>query len=249
MSAFAATLGAATAASRILFALSRDAFEANRLGRASSRSGAPAGALVVILGVALVALLAYRINGTDAVNAFFYPGTMGVLLMLVSYFVCNTGAIVYLYLRGRAPGAPSRGRDPADRAGDHRVRALPEHPRRQPRVPVHGVPAGGRRLARLGLAIAVFVPGLARRVGEGWRARRGSRRRDGGAALGVGCGPSRTTSRRIRVVEVVVGGRSCRARRGPVARDRSRPRARRSHARARHRGARRVAAVRARLPR
>ena len=82
------------------------------LGRASSRSGAPAGALVVILGVALVALLAYRINGTDAVNAFFYPGTMGVLLMLVSYFVCNTGAIVYLYLRGerRAPCPRSRSR-------------------------------------------------------------------------------------------------------------------------------------------
>ena len=59
----------------------------------------------MILGVALVALLGYRINGTEAVNAFFYPGTMGVLLMLVSYFVCNTGAIVYLYLRGerRAP--------------------------------------------------------------------------------------------------------------------------------------------------
>jgi amino acid transporter len=107
VSAFAATLGAATAASRILFAISRDAFEANRLGQTSTRSGAPAGALVVILAVALVALLAYRINGTDAVNAFFYPGTMGVLLMLVSYFVCNTGAIVFLYLRGerRAPAA------------------------------------------------------------------------------------------------------------------------------------------------
>ena len=59
----------------------------------------------MILAVSLIALLGYRINGTSAVNAFFYPGTMGVLLMLVSYFVCNTGAIVYLYLRGerRAP--------------------------------------------------------------------------------------------------------------------------------------------------
>src|SRR5918997_228575 len=52
MSAFAATLGAATAASRILFALARDAFAANPLGRASARSGAPAGALVAILGIA-----------------------------------------------------------------------------------------------------------------------------------------------------------------------------------------------------
>jgi uncharacterized membrane protein len=45
-------------------------------------------------------MIAYRINGTDAVNAFFYPGTMGVLLMLVSYIVCNTGAIVFLFFRG-----------------------------------------------------------------------------------------------------------------------------------------------------
>ena len=54
----------------------------------------------MILGIAVVALIGYRINGTDAVNAFFYPGTMGVLLMLVSYIVCNVGAIVFLYFRG-----------------------------------------------------------------------------------------------------------------------------------------------------
>ena len=35
----------------------------NRLSRTSSRSGAPAGALAVILAVAIVALLAYRIHG------------------------------------------------------------------------------------------------------------------------------------------------------------------------------------------
>ncbi len=60
----------------------------------------------MILAVSLIAL-GYRINGTSAVNAFFYPGTMGVLLMLVSYFVCNTGAIVFLHFRGerRAPPA------------------------------------------------------------------------------------------------------------------------------------------------
>ena len=52
ISAFAATLGAATAASRILFAIARDGFGDNRLGRTSTRSGAPAGALVVILGIA-----------------------------------------------------------------------------------------------------------------------------------------------------------------------------------------------------
>src|SRR3954451_10206731 len=167
VSAFAATLGAATAASRILFALARDAFAANPLGRASARSGAPAGALATILGLAVLALIAYRINGTDAVNAFFYPGTMGVLLMLVSYFVCNTGAIVFLFLRGprRAP-----------------IYELPipvialaiivyvlyqntladslEYP-----YTVFPLVVAGWLV--LGLVIAVAVPGLARRVGEG----------------------------------------------------------------------------------
>src|SRR3954469_3700577 len=167
MSAFAATLGAATAASRILFALTRDAFAANPLGRASARSGAPAGALTAVLGIALIALIGYRINGTDAVNAFFYPGTIGVLLMLVSYFVCNTGAIVFLFLRGprRAP-----------------IYELPiplialaiivyvlyqntladslEYP-----YTVFPLVVAGWLV--LGLLIAVAVPGLARRVGEG----------------------------------------------------------------------------------
>src|SRR4051812_15795841 len=167
MSAFAAALGAATAASRILFAIARDGFPGNALGRTSARSGAPAGALTVILAVSLIALLGYRINGTSAVNAFFYPGTMGVLLMLVSYFVCNTGAIVFLFLRGprRAP-----------------IYELPipvialaiivyvlyqntladslEYP-----YTVFPLVVAGWLV--LGLVIAVAVPGLARRVGEG----------------------------------------------------------------------------------
>ncbi len=54
ISAFAATLGAATGASRILFALARDGFVSNPIGRASRRSGAPAGALTVVLSVAVL---------------------------------------------------------------------------------------------------------------------------------------------------------------------------------------------------
>ena len=46
-----------------------------------------------------------------------------------------------------APGADLRAADPDHRAGDHPLRALPEHPRRQPRVSLYGVPAPGRRLA------------------------------------------------------------------------------------------------------
>jgi amino acid transporter len=167
MSAFAATLGAATAASRILFALSRDAFAENRLGRASARSGAPAGALAVVLGIAVVALIAYRINGTDAVNAFFYPGTMGVLLMLVSYFVCNTGAIVFLYLRGERRAPLFEVIIPIIALAiivyvlyQNTLADSLEYP-----YTVFPLLVAGWLV--LGIAIAVLVPGLARRVGEG----------------------------------------------------------------------------------
>jgi amino acid transporter len=167
ISAFAATLGAATAASRILFALARDAFDSNPLGRASARSGAPAGALVAILGVAVVALVAYRINGTEAVNAFFYPGTMGVLLMLVSYLVCNTGAIVFLYLRGQRRAPILELPIPIIALGiilyvlyQNTLADGLEYP-----YTVFPLVVAGWLV--IGVLIAVLVPGLARRIGEG----------------------------------------------------------------------------------
>src|SRR3954447_16879675 len=167
ISAFAATLGAATAASPLLSALSRDAFAANPLGRASARSGAPAGALVVILAIAVVALVAYRVNGTEAVNAFFYPGTMGVLLMLVSYLVCNMGAIVFLFLRGRRRAPLFELSIPVIALGiilyvlyQNTLAEGLEYP-----YTVFPVVVAGWLL--LGLLIAVLVPGLARRIGAG----------------------------------------------------------------------------------
>ncbi|HEY1596359.1 MAG TPA: APC family permease [Thermoleophilaceae bacterium] len=104
VSAFASGLGTALAGSRILFALSRDGFESSPLGKASKRTGAPAGALAVVMTVALTAMVVQRIIGTSAVNAFFYPGTIGVLSLLVAYMVTNVGAMKFLWVDGkRAP--------------------------------------------------------------------------------------------------------------------------------------------------
>src|SRR3954454_19813553 len=101
ISAFAAALAAATAASRILFALGRDGFASARLGEASARTGAPAGALAVVMVIALGVTIAQRAVGTNAVNAFLYPGTIGVLAMLVAYIVTNVGAIRFLFITAR----------------------------------------------------------------------------------------------------------------------------------------------------
>ncbi len=93
MSAFASSLGTATGASRILYAMGRDGFGTSRLGTSSQRTGAPAAALVVVMTIAIVAIIGMRLNGTNVVNAFFYPGTIGVLSLLVAYVVTNVGAI------------------------------------------------------------------------------------------------------------------------------------------------------------
>ncbi len=101
VSAFASGLGAATAGARILFALSRESRFAPTLGRASTRTGAPAGALVVVLIIGIGAIVAQRIANVSATNAFFYPGTLGVLSLLVAYIVTNVGAISFLFVRAR----------------------------------------------------------------------------------------------------------------------------------------------------
>jgi amino acid transporter len=104
VSAFASGLGTATAGSRILFALARDGFESSPLGKASKRTGAPVGALTVVMTIGMTAMVIQRIIGTSSVNAFFYPGTIGVLSLLVAYMVTNVGAIKFLWIgERRAP--------------------------------------------------------------------------------------------------------------------------------------------------
>jgi amino acid transporter len=99
VSAFASALGTAAAGSRVLFALSRDALRpSSPLARISARSGAPIGALALVMLVGFGGLIGQRIAGTNAVNAFFYPGTIGVLALMVAYIATNLGAIRHLFL-------------------------------------------------------------------------------------------------------------------------------------------------------
>ena len=127
------------------------------------------------MGVAVVALLAYRINGTDAVNAFFYPGTMGVLLMLVSYIVCNVGAIVFLYFRGERKVPPLEIVIPLIALAiifyvlyQNTLADSLEYP-----YTVFPLIVAGWLV--LGVLIIALVPGLARRIGEGLAREEGMR--------------------------------------------------------------------------
>src|SRR3954470_3808461 len=108
ISAFASGLGTATAGSRVLYALSRDGLrESHPLTRISGRSGAPVGALAVVMLVGVGGLIGQRIAHTNAVNAFFYPGTIGVLSLMVAYIATNIGAIRHLFFGSAAVRRPA----------------------------------------------------------------------------------------------------------------------------------------------
>ncbi len=101
ISAFASGLAATVAGARILYALSRHTPLEGVFGRTTTRTGAPGGALAVVLVVGIGAIAVQRIAGVSAVNAFFYPGTIGVLSLLVAYIVTNVGAIRHLFIQAR----------------------------------------------------------------------------------------------------------------------------------------------------
>ena len=167
MSAFAAALGAATAASRILFAIARDGFPGNPLGRASARSGAPAGALTVILAV-----VADRDGGLPDQR---HERRQRLLLSRHDGRAADAGQLLRLqHRRDRVPLLPRR----AARAGGEIVvplialaiivYVLYQNTLADSLVsPYTKFPLVVGAWLLLGLLIALFVPNLARRIGEG----------------------------------------------------------------------------------
>ena len=144
-------------ASRILFALGRDGFITRRLGDASERTGSPANALGVVMIFGLAVTILLRLNGTSAVNAFFYPGTVGVLSMLVAYFVIQIGAAKFLHLEKREP----RWRAIIVVLADRRDRLhVLQAGLAEAGLPVRPLPADDRAAGPcVGAAITIGVPG------------------------------------------------------------------------------------------
>jgi amino acid transporter len=162
VSAFASALGTATGASRILFAMGRDGFVTRHLGMSSERTGAPAVALATAMTIAIAGLIAMRGYGVaSAVSAFFYPGTIGVLSLIVAYAVTNVGA-ARMFLRDRREQAwelifPIAGIVVLVYVFDRNaVGQL---------YPFNWFPWVVAAWLAVGLAIILAVPGLARRIG------------------------------------------------------------------------------------
>src|SRR5918999_4997221 len=170
VSAFASALGTATAGSRMLFALCRDGFISRRLGETSDRTGAPANALAAVMVIGITTFVVLRLGGVSAVNAFFYPGTIGVLCMLVAYIVTNAGALRFLFLSRRVPTweavFPMIGLAILIYVIYKNVYPVPD-------FPFNVFPYVVATWLAIGLGIVLLVPGLARRIGANLAEREG----------------------------------------------------------------------------
>lgn len=161
-SAFASAIGTGAAASRILMSLGRDGFLSPRLGRTRPTSGAPANAASALLAVTFVALISLRVFGTTAVNAFFYPATIGVFLILAAYAVTNLAGITFFFVGRRVTLwqvlIPIVGILVVLYTAFVNVYPVPA-------FPYNTFPYIAAGWLIVGAALVILVPGLARRVG------------------------------------------------------------------------------------
>jgi amino acid transporter len=106
ISAFGAQLACVNAANRLLYALGRevggDDPARNPLVRTDARHGSPVGALVIVGGASLAALLAFSFEA-QALRALVLIVTYGAYLIIVVYLLTVIAAAVWVWRHGRRP--------------------------------------------------------------------------------------------------------------------------------------------------
>lgn len=106
ISLFGIGLACFAAASRVLFALWRDAVGPDTgLAKVSSTTGSPVAAVGVVAVIFAVGIVVLRLLNLAVLDATFYPLTIGTIALLVAYLLATLGAIRYLFL-GKTKKAP-----------------------------------------------------------------------------------------------------------------------------------------------
>ncbi len=103
LSSLGAALVGVAVASRTLYALGRDRILASGISATSTKTGTPVGAVTVSMLLTLVALVAFGVAGTSALDAFFYLATIGTLSILVLYVLVSLSALRLQHRRRERP--------------------------------------------------------------------------------------------------------------------------------------------------
>lgn len=98
ISAFGCCLACMVGASRLLFALARDASGDNGLGRTSA-AGTPANAAVVVAALMALIIVVTIFFGAEPFDTFLWSATIGTLLLLVIYVLTTIGAIRLVFVQ------------------------------------------------------------------------------------------------------------------------------------------------------
>lgn len=162
-SAFSAALGTMSGASRMIYALARDARPSSRFARLGNR-GEPVTATLFVFVLALVLIIGVRLGGIDGLHVAFYFGSIGGLLLLVAYVMANAAAIS----KAIATGGRARVVAVTSALGIGMVLYLiynTVYP--APKAPYNLFPYIAAAWLSIGLVIVLARPDIARRIGAG----------------------------------------------------------------------------------
>jgi amino acid transporter len=93
ISALAATLAAATGASRLVFSMANDAVLPERLGRVDATSGTPMAAYLTVIAISAVIVTGFALARASGTDAFAACGTIGVLALILIYGSVQVAAL------------------------------------------------------------------------------------------------------------------------------------------------------------
>jgi amino acid transporter len=103
ISAFGCCLASTVGASRLMYALARDAGGDRGLGRAG-RNGAPVPATLIIVAFTVAIYVVYLAAfGATAEDSFAWSGTIGTLILLVVYVLATIGCVILVFVRRKLP--------------------------------------------------------------------------------------------------------------------------------------------------
>ncbi|MBA2553319.1 MAG: APC family permease [Geodermatophilaceae bacterium] len=181
ISAFGCCLACLVSGSRLMFALGRDANSGRGVGRASSAGTPAAAAVVVVLGMAVIALIDAAAFGAEPFDVFLWSGVIGTLILLVVYVLTTIGAVRLVFVQRKLAVPMWQVIIPIAALivlGYTIYRNVIPYPTEGP-PRWFPVVAGGWLL--VGLLIVLAAPALAKRVGAGLAAAEGFSAADRGA--------------------------------------------------------------------